>query len=312
MGLEPGWPQFSTESVEWRPADGGLYIPRSARRRFSGPYQASVPPKIADAKLRIDAELATLLAEAESEIARFDGESKGELLGFAALLLRTEAASSSQIEQLTSSARSIALAELGITGKQNADLIAANVSAMTTAIDQVERVGADSILLIHKTLMEKSLPSAAGHWREQQVWVGGSSYGPHGADHIPPAASRVPEAIEDLVAFANRDDLPLLAQLAITHAQFESIHPFVDGNGRTGRALLHVQLRLGELTRNTLVPISAGLLSNTTGYFDALRSYQAGDPYPIIKQISEAVFPALRNARMLLADIREIREKWAE
>jgi Fic family protein len=65
--------------------------------------------------------------------------------------------------------------------------------------------------------------------------IGGSSFGPHGADFVPPHHDRVPALMDDLVRFMRRTDLPLLAQTAVAHAHFETIHPFPDGNGRTGR-----------------------------------------------------------------------------
>jgi len=72
-------------------------------------------------------------------------------------------------------------------------------------------------------------------------------------------ADRVPDAMRDLLQFARRDDLPVIPQVAILHAQFETIHPFPDGNGRTGRALMHAALRAKGVTRHVSVPISAGL-----------------------------------------------------
>ncbi len=88
---------------------------------------------------------------------------------------------------------------------------------------------------------------------------------------------RVSAAISDLIRFLRRDDLPVLPQAAIAHAQFETIHPFTDGNGRAGRALLHSMLRSKALTRSVTVPVSAGLLADTGAYFEALTAYREGD-----------------------------------
>jgi Fic family protein len=116
--------------------------------------------------------------------------------------------------------------------------------------------------------------------------------------------------MDDLVAFANRDDLPVLAQTAIAHAQFETIHPFPDGNGRVGRALIQAMLRGGQLTRNVAVPVSAGLLHDTGSYFEALGAYRAGDVAPIVRAIAEASFAAVHNGRILVADLEEVRLEW--
>ena len=101
-----------------------------------------------------------------------------------------------------------------------------------------------------------------------------------------------------------------MAQIAIAHAQFETIHPFPDGNGRTGRALVQGMLRAGGVTENVTVPVSAGLLGDTDGYFRALTAYRAGDVRPIIEAMSDAAFAAIANGRRLERDITEIAERW--
>jgi Fic family protein len=104
-----------------------------------------------------------------------------------------------------------------------------------------------------------------GQWRAEQVWIGGGN-SPLTAVFVPPSHTRVPTAIDDLLAFARRDNVPLLAQIAACHAQFETIDPFADGNGRTGRALVQAMLRNKGLTRQVTVPVSAGLLADADGY----------------------------------------------
>ncbi|NTW39808.1 MAG: Fic family protein, partial [Cellulomonadaceae bacterium] len=282
------------------------------RSAHTGPYEAALAPRIADAALHLSSQAAALVAEASAEIARFDGESHAATASFVALLLRIEAASSSQIENLTSSPKAIALAELGRRGRANADAIVANVTAMTQALAVADHLDAGAILAMHHALLAEHLPAVAGRWRNEQVWIGGSSRSPHGAAYIAPVHERVPAAIDDLVDFMGRDDLPLLAQAALTHAQFESIHPFPDGNGRTGRALLHAQLRHGGLTREAIVPVSAGLLTDTDKYFQALTVYRTGDIEPIITEVSQAVFPALASSRQLIADVTQARATWGD
>ncbi|TWH27347.1 Fic family protein [Isoptericola variabilis J7] len=303
------WPAFGIESLRWSSPDLE-YGPRTARSRERGPYESAVPARIADATVTLDSTTMALVAEASAEIARLDGEFLGMATSFASLLLRTEAASSSQIENLTSSPKSIALAELGRRGRANADEIVANVSAMTEALQLADRLDSDAILAMHRVLMREHMPQVAGRWREQPVWIGGSARSPHGADYVAPRAELVPAAMQDLAGFMARDDVPALAQAAITHAQFENIHPFPDGNGRTGRALLHAQLRHARLVRQTIVPVSAGLLADTGRYFEALARYRAGEVASIVVRVCEAVFPALENSRRLIDDVREARARW--
>lgn len=108
----------------------------------------------------------------------------------------------------------------------------------------------------------------------------------------------------DLVEFMKRDDMPVLTQAAITHAQFETIHPFPDGNGRTGRALVSALLRNKGVTEKVTIPLSSGLLANTKSYFEALGAYQSGDPQPITEMFAESTFSATANGRALAAGIR--------
>jgi Fic family protein len=299
------------ESVPWfsGPADG--VTSRTARRRHSGPYQAAVVPPIASATLDLPAEVLARADEASQAVARFDAEMGGEIAPFESVLLRSEAAASSQIENLTASARAIAEAELGPSGKWNADQVVANVRAMGAASRPADSIDAGSILAMHRALMENTEPQIAGRWRDRQVWIGGSSIGPHHAEFVPPRHVHVEAAIADLVTFIARDDLPVLAHAAVAHAHFECIHPFPDGNGRTGRALLHAMLRNKGLIANVTVPVSAGLLTDTPGYFAALRSYQQGDPRTIVERLAAACTDAVAGGRRLVGELRTLREEWS-
>jgi Fic family protein len=96
------------------------------------------------------------------------------------------------------------------------------------------------------------------------------------------------------------------------HAQFETIHPFTDGNGRTGRALLHAMLRNKGLTRTVTVPVSAGLLNDVTGYHDALTAFREGNPDRIILLTAEATFRAIDNGKLLAEDITAARNRWSD
>ncbi|TFD38706.1 Fic family protein [Cryobacterium sp. TMT1-19] len=303
------WPLIGCEERPWRSVQDEYGL-RTQKRLASGPYLASVPALISDLDIPFDSEMHALTEEAASELARFDAEVGQIAAPFASILLRTESASSSEIENLTSGARQIALAELGEHASKNAQLIVGNVRAMQAALAPSESIDGNAILEMHRALLEQSNPDIVGHWRDQQVWIGGGSFGPHTAQFVPPHQDRVPALMDDLVAFANRVDLPVLAQTAIAHAQFETIHPFPDGNGRVGRALIQAMLRSGGLTQNVVVPVSAGLLHDTGRYFDALSAYRSGDVAPIIRSIAEASFAAVHNGRILVADLESVQVEW--
>jgi Fic family protein len=307
---DDGWPKVSWTEHDWVSRIPPEMVSARVRERHSGPYRAAVVPFIANLSPQIPAGIAAKAEDASLEIARFDTEIGAEIAPFASVLLRSESAASSMIENLTSGAKAIALAELGSTEKRNASEIVGNVEAMKAALELASRLDPDAILAMHAALMAQHDPAIAGRWRQEQVWIGGDSLGPHGALFVPPHHDHVPELIDDLVRFASRTDLPLLSQVAIAHAQFETIHPFPDGNGRTGRALVHAILRGHGLTRNVTVPVSAGLLHDTRGYFDALDAYRDGDPAAIVEKLAHASFAATTNGRRLVAELRTIRASW--
>jgi Fic family protein len=309
MASDAAWPPVSWETVDWRPTIAPDLVSRSIRERHRGSYRAAVVPRIADLDVRLPASVLATADEATAEIARFDAETGHEISHFGALLLRSESASSSQIENLTAGARAIALAELGEGKIGNAVQIVANVHAMRAAIALADRLDTDTILAIQAALMAHD-EAIAGTWRTEQVWIGGTTYGPHQATFIPPHHSHVEAAMRDLMPFTQRHDLPVLAHAALAHAQFETIHPFIDGNGRTGRALVHAMLRANGLTRHVTVPVSAGLLADVDAYFDALTAFRDGDPTPIIAQLSEASLIAIANGRQLVGDLRAIKSRW--
>jgi Fic family protein len=309
---EAAWPSLAWEERPWVPKISPDLVSASVRKRHDGPYRSAIVPTIADLSPRLPGKVASVAEEASVEIARFDAELGAEVAPFASVLLRSESASSSKIENLTSGAKAIALAELGNTGKRNANEIVGNVAAMKAALDLADRLDTDAVLAMQEALIGKHIPAVAGRWRDEQVWIGGDSFGPHGAEFVPPHHQHVPALMDDLIKFSGRTDLPLLSQAAIAHAQFETIHPFADGNGRTGRALIHAMLRGHGLTRSVTVPVSAGLLVDTRGYFDSLTAYREGDPASIVEKLAEASFAAIANGRQLVIDLQTIRESWTE
>lgn len=292
-------------------------LPRSRRAKIAGPYLATVTPPIAD-ELSIDlpGSLAAGVAEAEAAIARFDERIGTSLASFTVIALRTEAATSSQIENLSAAPSSIAIAEHGTppanSRKPNADLIAANVATLTAAMAGEAPLDVTQVIEIQRALLKDSAPRLTGNFRNEQVWVGGDAYSPHGATHVAPHDERVPAAVDDLIRFANRRDLGALAHIAVTHAQFETIHPFPDGNGRTGRVITQRMLRNAGLTRRVILPLSAGLLADTERYFESLNTYRTGEIEPLVSMFVDATFASLDNASRLAKDLAAVRDSWNE
>ena len=273
------------ETLRWTPRAESPYS-RASRR--SGPYQAAITPAIADLDLTLPPTALADMEDASHDITRFDAELGGEIAPFAAVLLRSESAASSRIENLTASARSIAEAELpGGKGKVNADLIVANTAAMTAAIALSDTIDADAILTMHAALMENEPRHTPGQWRDEQVWIGGGNSPLNAVRPAQPHPRARRHRRSDGLRRSRRCS-PAGADRR-GHAQFETIHPFTDGNGRTGRALVQAMLRNKGLTRQVTVPVSAGLLADTDGYIAALTAYRQGDVTPIVERFAGRV-----------------------
>jgi Fic family protein len=306
----PRWPSTGTELDTWVPSPSSLYTKRE-RQAQTGSYQRAVVSPIADAVPSVSSEVNAQVDEASAEIVRFDAEMGAEIAPFAAILLRTESAASSKIEKLTASALAIATAEVDAGAARNAAEIVANTRMMRAAVDLADHLDIRAILKMHRILMAHQ-PVIAGRWRTQQVWIGAGEAGPRLADYVPPRHESVPPLMDDLVTFLARTDMPVLVQAALAHAQFETVHPFADGNGRAGRALVHAALRNKGLTTQVTIPVSAGLLTDTRAYFDALAAYRAGDVAPITSMLALAAVRSIANGRELVADLRSVRAGWTD
>ena len=322
------WPRVTHVELPWTVSPD---VPMSARARARIPssYQSAVVPGIADATFELTSDLAARLSEASGAVARFDAGPASALLPFAPLLLRSESSASSRIERLTASARALMEAEffaasprdaagMGTPGhgvsspriKGNAPLIVANAKLMAAAANIGGDLGVEGLLAMHDVLLRPSAPDIAGKLRDGAVWIGGDDLSPAGAFFVPPTLDDVPALIEDLLAFLRRDDLPAIAKAAIAHAQFETIHPFADGNGRTGRALVHVVLADAGLCANAVLPLSARLLQDTAGYFVTLDEYREGRPGPIVELFARSAIEAAELGTWAAGELESIRDDW--
>lgn len=308
------WSSVSYETLPWeRDADALAGVPKSRRRKILPTYQAAVPACIAASHVEVPGELYGRIADLTLDLAGFDAAQAARGYNLPALLLRSESAASSQIENLTSSVRNVALAELAQdAAPQNARLIAGNLEAMRCALALDDELTVEGICAIHRALINRGGMTFGGRLRDEQVWVGGTAYSPHGALFVPPAPGRVPAYLEDLVAFAARDDVNPVVKAALLHAQFETVHPFIDGNGRTGRTLLHKLLRRDGVLTHATLPVSAGLLHNIDAYMASIKDYQGGNPLPVIEQLVDALELAVTLGTLVARRIDEVMASWRE
>lgn len=260
--------------------EGSGYGARRDRRPFR--YQAFVPDPVRDWDGPIAGRAAEAVAAATATVRELQSAGAGhELETLAVPLLGSEALGSSFIEGLRASNKRLALAAYEPPAADvTARAVLGNVRAMEQAVHigpAQERFRVDDLLDIHRTLLEgTSEERYAGVIRRDQNWIGGRGLSPVDATFVPPPEGRVRELLDDLIAFVNLDDLPAVAQAAVAHAQFETIHPFGDGNGRTGRCLIHVILRRRGLTPFLVPPVSVVLAANARRYITGLVDFREG------------------------------------
>lgn len=299
------WPPIGYELHLWTHRDP--MASRRARLAETGSFSAATVPRIADLTPSLPRATAEAAHAATQAMAAFGIEAdRMAALPFSAVLLRGESASSSQIENLTVHARKLSLAAVGARVGGNAELVARNVTAMKAAVDAASDLSTDAVRRMHRELTQ-GVQADAGEFRDQWGWIGGRS--PVTAAYVAPHHEEVPSAVADLVEFLHRRDLDPTVQAAIAHAQFETIHPFTDGNGRTGRAMVSSLLRARGVVGNVTVPISSGLLHDVDNYIAALTEYRAGAPAGIVQCFADAAFASLANAAILLEDVQAFHER---
>lgn len=301
-------------------------LPGRANRR-GGSYWYYLPDRLTTLQVSISPQLSEEIAAVERRVlalAQADGIT--ELEDLSRFLLRSEAIASSQIEGIVPAAKQVALAEIGeaedIRGISDAaKLVARNMTVVREASDRLARsqgVAITDLEQLQRALLGADHPAVG--IRTVQNWVGTSNYHPIGAEYVPPAPRLVLDLLEDLLSYLNGATHGPLVQAALVHAQFESIHPFVDGNGRVGRALIHTVLTRRGLTSSRLLPVSLVLATFREQYVAALNDLRfEGSPEAPeharriaewIRIFSRAVDEAVTQAEDLRAQLLLLAEQW--
>jgi Fic family protein len=258
------------------------------------------------------------VSEAENAIRELNDVGGPSLGALARLLLRTESIASSKVEGMQLGVRELARAEAkaepGEKTNPTAREVLANIDAMTVAVDEAatrSKFKSSHIVAIHRRLLERGENKRiAGVLRNTQNWIGGNDYNPCGADFVPPPPEHVSTLLDDLCAAINDDRLSPIVQAGLVHAQFETIHPFDDGNGRTGRALIHVVLRRRGLAPRYVPPVSLALAASKERYVAGLTDFRMDDVSRWIDYFASASTTASHQARAYLAAATGLCEEW--
>lgn len=299
------------------------------RDQRGGVYFTYIPDELTSQPVVVGAELARTAAKSENRV-RALGNAPGShgLESLSRFLLRSEAIASSRIEGLQVSAQQVALAELATTEDapiagftENARLVANNIVTLRQAsgvLATLDEIRPDSFSDLHRALLPDHRPEGL---RELQNWIGGSDWHPLDADFVPPPPGEVPRLMSDLADYLSGAVHAPLIQAALVHAQFETIHPFADGNGRVGRALIHTVLTRRGLTRTAILPISLVLLTRSQEYVAGLTSYRydaVAGSQPATSGINgwltmflEAVDVAVEQAEQFIVELEDLRERWS-
>lgn len=276
------------------------YGPRAVRRDRE--YLAYVPDDIADADYAPSRDAALRIAEAAEQVTAFTLKASGSparatrVIG---LLSRSEGIGSSTIENYSSPLAKVIAADATGERPHNTTtpvVILDGIDSVTFAVRTLGDPRVDitpaAIEAVQQKLMAHGPLDHLG-FRTGYVQVGGRAGEPGSADLVPPPAEEVPRLIQDLCAFINRTDEAIhpVARAAIAHAQFETIHPFPDGNGRVGRSLIQAMLHRDGMLGSTVLPISLAIARDDNSkamYVDALQSWRVEGRTPSFDHAVEA------------------------
>ena len=250
-------------------------------RQLTG-YEAFMPkPLPPDPSLQWDTGLLKLLSDATTALGRLDGMAGGlpnpDL--FVASYVRREAVLSSQIEGTQSSLDDVLAHEVEARVTGPPDDIAETVNhvrAMYLGLSLLDELPLSGRLIrrVHEELMTgvRGQERSPGEFRKTQNWVGPAGCTLETAAFVPPSPDDLPAAIRDFEVYLNGSDDPPLVLAGLAHAQFETIHPFLDGNGRVGRLLITLLLVQSRVLARPLLYLSLFLKQNRSEYYDRLNA----------------------------------------
>ena len=254
------------------------------------------------------------LEEAQIAVVRLDATAGQHLAALSGFLLRSASVASSKIERIDPDPADSAKAFAGLEAGRDARLVAASAQAVTSLINSPLPLTRRAIGQAHRLLMAGDAAEAptAGTMRSVQNWIGGSDFTPRNAIYTPPPPDMVDLLIDDLLRFARRTDFGAVAQAAVLHAQFESIHPFNHGNGRTGRALINTILWHRGVTNRMVIPVASAMLADVDSYFAQLDRYRDGDANAFITYLAHGIINACAAATASSDALSSLPEEWRQ
>lgn len=279
-------------------------------------YRSFVPAKLPpEPPIQFDAEMQTLLSLADRKLGRLDGITQilpnPEL--FVAMYVKKEAVLSSQIEGTQASFVDVLSAEYNQADDQRRDDVSEVVNYVNAMNWGLTKLGEFPLSLrlirnIHAKLLQNTRGSHRnpGEFRTSQNWIGPAGCTLNTATFVPPTVPDMEVALSDLERYFYEDDFtPALVKIAMIHAQFETIHPFLDGNGRMGRLLITFWLCQQEILTKPLLYLSYYFKKNRTEYYDRLMDVRKKGDWEnwikfFLKGIAEVADEATSSASAIL------------
>jgi len=292
----------------------GRYVKQ--REGYSAFIPAPLPP---DPPLEMDVELVRLLTEATTELGRLDGATSilpnPDL--FVAMYVRQEAVLSSQIENTQSTLDDVLAFEIDPAGSdlpKDVEEVVNYVRAMNHGLQRLKELPVCLRLIkeIHAELMHgvRGFNKTPGEFRRSQNWIGPEGCTLATAAFVPPPVHEMEDALGKFELFLHDDGLPVLLQCGLAHAQFETIHPFLDGNGRVGRLLISFLLCQKNVLQRPLLYLSHFLKAHKAEYVDRLMAVRIdGNWEAWIKFFLRGVAEVSRSATATARSILSLREK---
>ena len=293
-------------------ARAGRYISQPTGYRAFYPQPLPPVPSVA-----IEGELLRLLSDADRALARLDAVStflpNPDL--FVAMYVRQEAVLSSQIEGTQSTLEDVLAYEANAThnkAPKDVEEVVNYVRAMNHGLKRLPELPLSLRLLreIHKELMHnvRGAERTPGEFRTSQNWIGPPGSTLATAAFVPPPAHELMQFLGDFETFihAHKVDTPLLIQCGLAHAQFETIHPFLDGNGRVGRLLIALMLCEANALARPLLYLSHYLKANRAEYYDRLTAIRERGDWEgwlrfFLRGVAEVSLQANETARRIIA-----------
>lgn len=282
-------------------------------------YQAFIPaPLPPDPPVPLEPELSQLLSEADRALGRLDGVAtvlpNPDL--FVAMYVRHEAVLSSQIEGTQSSLDDVLQFEIDAAGKElpkDVEEVVNYVSAMNYGLERIAQLPLSLRLIreIHDKLMAgvRGGERTPGEFRRSQNWIGPQGCTLETATFVPPPVHEMHNALDNFEKFLHDTSLPILIHCGLAHAQFETIHPFLDGNGRVGRLLITFLLCERKVLHRPLLYLSLFLKEHRAEYYDRLMAIRRnGDWEGWLKFFLRGVESVSRSATETARAIMNLRE----